>query len=173
MIGKLLPIIMLLIGVAAGGGTGLFLRPAPEEAHVEGAAPDAHGEAAQTEGHAAEDGAHAEGEGGEATHEYVKMNNQFVVPVVNSDTVESLVVMSLSVEVKAGDNEKVFAIEPKLRDAFLQVMFDHANMGGFRGTFTSSNNMKILRRALLEQARKTTGDLVSDVLITDIARQDV
>jgi len=53
------------------------------------------------------------------------------------------------------------------------VFFDHANTGGFKGTFTNANNMNILRKALLETAIDTTGDLVSDVLIMDIARQDV
>ena len=72
-----------------------------------------------------------------------------------------------------GQRETVYAREPKLRDAFLQVLFDHANMGGFRGTFTDSNNMDVLRNALNETARKSMGDLILDVLIMDIARQDV
>mgnify|MGYP000498233799 CR=1 FL=1 len=53
-----------------------------------------------------------------------------------------------------------------------QVLFDHANIGGFKGAFTDANTMAILRRALLETARKTLGNDVSDVLITEIARQD-
>ncbi len=174
MIGKLLPVILLILGIAAGGGVGYVLKPdhgadmaAADAAHAEAEAEgDGHGESAAH-------GSDGEGEEGAATHEYVKLNNQFVVPVVKDEKVSALVVLSLSVEVKAGENDKVFALEPKLRDAFLQVLFDHANMGGFRGTFTSSNNMKVLRRALLETAKKTTGDLVSDVLIMDIVRQDV
>ena len=63
--------------------------------------------------------------------------------------------------------------EPKLRDAYLQVLFDHANVGGFNGSFTSSGNMSILRRALLQTSQNLFGNLILDVLITDIARQDV
>jgi hypothetical protein len=165
MIRKLLPIVLLIIGVGGGIGAGLVMKPAPVE-HVEinpcGDTPK------EKAGHASE--ATAEGE---SAKEYVKLNNQFVVPVVTSDKVESLVVLSLSVEVNLGQKEAVFAREPKLRDAFLQVLFDHANMGGFRGAFTNANNMEVLRNALRETAHDVMGELVSDVLIVDIARQDV
>ncbi len=167
---KLVPLILALFGIGAGVGAGLFLKPVPEEMAV---VANPCGEAPHDAAGHGDDAAGSHDEEGEATHEYVKLNNQFVVPVVGDERVESMVVLSLSVEVASGRQEEIFAREPKLRDAFLQVLFDHANMGGFRGTFTSSNNMKVLRRALLETAKKTTGDLVSDVLIMDIVRQDV
>ncbi|MDQ2093985.1 flagellar basal body-associated FliL family protein [Rhodalgimonas zhirmunskyi] len=176
MIGKIVPVLMLLIGVIGGGGIGYFLKPehGPAENGQIASLDSAHDE----EQHLHQEDTKSDGQGSKIdeeseAHDYVKLNNQFVVPVVNADKVEALVVLSLSVEVKPGENDKVYAIEPKLRDAFLQVLFDHANMGGFRGAFTSSNNMKILRRSLLEKAGKTSGGLVSDVLITDIARQDI
>ena len=105
--------------------------------------------------------------------EYVKLNNQFVVPIVSDERVDALVVMSLSVEVNQGQKETIYAREPKLRDEFLQVLFDHANMGGFRGAFTNSNNLDVLRRSLFEAAEKAAGGVVTDVLIVEIARQDV
>jgi len=83
-----------------------------------------------------------------------------------------MVIVSLSLEVKQGTTEQVYAREPKLRDALLQVMFDHANSGGFRGSFTDGSNLVLLRKALLEAAQKTLGDIVTDVLIVDIVRQD-
>lgn len=172
MIGKLFPALLLLVGLAAGVGAGLFFRPPPEEALLAenpcgdiSAPPDT--DHASNEDHS---GDHAEEATGQA---YVKFNNQFIVPVVGDERVRSLVVLSLSVEVRAGRQEEVYAREPKLRDAFLQVFFDHANMGGFQGAFTSSNNMDVLRQALRETARKIAGDLISDVLIMDINRQDV
>ena len=164
--GKLIPIIMIILGVSAGAGAGLMLRPEPEE-HDTALGPcgdvsaQAHTEASETTTEEP------------STLEYVKLNNQFVVPVVTANRVNALVVISLSVEVSEGRKEEIYAREPKLRDAFLQVFFDHANNGGFKGTFTNSNNMDILRRALLETAHDITADLISDVLIMDIARQDV
>ena len=100
------------------------------------------------------------------------MNNQFVVPVVHDGRVDALVVLSLSLEVEAGNTEAVYLREPKLRDTFLQVMFDHANVGGFSGSFTDGSILIVLRTGLKEAAAMIMGTTVRDVLITDIARQD-
>ncbi|WP_284165745.1 flagellar basal body-associated FliL family protein [Frigidibacter sp. SD6-1] len=171
---KLLPILLGLIGLLAGGGAGLMLRPPPEEVMLNpcgetGETADAgHGEAKASAGEG-----HGEDEEGEAPlKEYVKLNNQFIVPVVNKGAVNSLVILSISLEVPTGSTQQVFQVEPKLRDSFLKVLFDHANAGGFDGAFTNSNTMEILRVALNEAAAKVLKDMVSDVLITDIVRQD-
>jgi flagellar protein FliL len=168
MLRKILPILLALVGFGGGAGAGLFLRPAPEAAdHTAGA----EGEVPKTEDHA-EEGAAEEGEPEEGAPEYVKMNNQFVVPVVSDGRVAAMVVLSLSLEVEAGNTETVYQREPKLRDAFLQVLFDHANVGGFSGSFTDGSNLVVLRTSLKEAAALVLGTVVSDVLITDIARQD-
>jgi hypothetical protein len=91
---------------------------------------------------------------------------------MSSERVTGLVVASLSIEINSGGTELVYAREPKLRDVFLQVMFDHANIGGFDGAFTAGERMDILRSALLDAARSVLGKDVSEVLITEIARQD-
>lgn len=158
---KLLPLILLLVGSGAGVGAGVFMRPPPPEMTEEEA--QIHAEKQKE----------LESESEEPpTSEYVKLSNQFVVPVVNDERVNAMVVMSLSIEVEAGQKDAVFLREPKLRDSFLQVLFDHANIGGFDGEFTSARNLAILRQALVEIARKDMGDTVTDVLIQEIARQD-
>jgi hypothetical protein len=144
----ILPIALGLIGLAAGAGAGFFLRAdAPdmaEEKTEEPAVPP----------------------------EYAKLNNQFVIPVVEDGVVVSLVVLSLSLEVTPGSSTTVFEHEPKLRDVFLQVLFSHANAGGFRGSFTDSANLVPLRMALFEAAAGVLPGVVTDVLIGDIVRQD-
>ena len=100
------------------------------------------------------------------------MNNQFVVPGVDGGRVAAMVVLSVSIEVEAGNTEAVYQREPKLRDVFLQVLFDHANTGGFSGSFTDGANLIVLRTSLKEAAVLVMGSAVRDVLITDIARQD-
>jgi len=166
MIKKILPVLIALGGVGVGVGTGLFLRPAADPDNH--AAAVGHGDAASEESH--DEGAEAGYE--EGGPEYVKMNNQFVVPVVQDGRVDALVVLSLSLEVEAGNTEAVYLREPKLRDTFLQVMFDHANVGGFSGSFTDGSNLIVLRTSLKEAAAMIMGTTVRDVLITDIARQD-
>lgn len=158
MIRNLIPLLLALVGLGAGMAAGLVLRPAEapaEEASAAGAQADA-----------------PETVDPEMLPDYVKLNNQFIVPLLEEGRVVSMVVVSLSLEVKTGTTENVYAREPKLRDVFLQVMFDHANAGGFRGSFTDGANLVLLRKALLEAARTTLGEIVTDVLIVDIVRQD-
>lgn len=183
MIAKLLPLVFALVGSGAGVGAGLFLRSPP--AAVEHAAEEGHGEKGDShatkdafaDGHdetgddheGKDDGYGAESDG----PDYVEMSNQFVIPVVSDRDLASLMILSISLEVAAGQQEKVFAHEPKLRDSFMQVMFDHANMGGFSGAFTDATTLGSLRTALREVAQRDVGvDNVLDVLILEIARQD-
>lgn len=194
----LIPILLSLIGLGGGIGAGIYLRPGPgdmsadpcgdaagggaaageaENGH-EGAATEkvgAEGQAHAAGGHGKDDAAQGDAEGeGEAAAgpEYVKLNNQFIVPIVEGGAVSALVILSLSLEVKAGSSQDTYAREPKLRDGFLEVLFAHANTGGFSGAFTETGNIDTLRQALLEVAQKTMGERVTDVLITDIVRQD-
>lgn len=139
----------------------MFLKPEPEACSEEPCEEASDSTASQ------------ETAGGEdAEPNYVRMKSQFVVPVVKDDKVQSMVVLDLSLEVAPGTEEAVYAREPKVRDAFLRVLFDHAHIGGFDGTFTESGRLSVLRVALLESARSVVGPNVSDILITDIARQE-
>lgn len=177
---KLLPIVFLVLGLGAGAAAGLFLAPdksAEDHAEEDGAkketehaAEEKHGtEKAPVDSH--DGGAHGNGhdDGG---YEYLKLTKQFVVPLVEDDKISALVTVSLSLEAQPGNEDTFYKLEPKLRDAFLQVLFDHANMGGFDGEFTHSDNMETLRRSLLEAARKDLGDEVNRVLIVSMSRQD-
>ena len=165
---KILPALIIVIGLVAGGGIGLLLRPTPagpvecsetnhdndcvsnnEASSVENVAPDP-----------------------EDVY-YVKLSKQFVVPVVGDSKVVALVVISLSIETTPIMSDVVFTREPKLRDALLAVMFLHANSGGFDGQFTGGEAMRDLRGSLLEAAVGVIGADVFNVLITDILRQDV
>ncbi|MEE9453095.1 MAG: flagellar basal body-associated FliL family protein [Paracoccaceae bacterium] len=170
---KILPILLIVIGLAGGIGAGLFLRPAAESG-MEAACEDAHGCEPAADDHAepaSSGGGHGAEENGDAS--YVKLSKQFVVPVLKAGKVSALVVMSLSLEIEPSLRDTVFTKEPKLRDALLQVMFLHANSGGFEGQFTGGEKMSDLRGSLKEAARKILGDSVFDVLVTDILRQDV
>jgi hypothetical protein len=160
---KLLPIILFLVGSGAGVGAGLFLRPVPEQPEKGVEDTDAKVEPTLLEA------PETPGLG----YQYVQMTNQFVVPIVRDQRVSSMMVLSLSIETAEGRADTIYDKEPKLRDIFLQVMFDHANIGGFDGVFTDVSQLAVLRRALREVAQKSLGsDIVNDVLIVDMARQD-
>ena len=161
MIKLLIPPIILVLGAGAGVFGGSYLRPAEETS-----ATVSDGESEQ------KDTAAGDSEE-EASVEFIKFNNQFIVPVVEDDAVRSLVVVSLGLEMMAGETGSAFSAEPKLRDLFLQILFDHANIGGFDAEFTNARNLDFLKDALTISAQSILGDSVVSVLITDLARQDV
>lgn len=173
MMRLVVPLVLLLVGIAGGVGAGFMLGGEPTEAVVE--------DGAEVESEAVEDPAAAPSPSANPARvepagvgtEYVRLNNQFIVPIVRDGTVRSLVVLGLTVEVDIGLSGAIFDREPRLRDSFLRVMFAHANAGGFDGTFTEATAMEPLREALQEAAQGIlqTGT-VHDVLITDITRQD-
>lgn len=169
MLRLLIPVLLLLVGTGLGVGAGMFLGPGPVP-ETDASAPAAHDEPDHAEEASGSDD-HGDTASAGST-EYVRLNNQFVVPIVQHGSVRSLIVMALTVEVEAGENEAVFEREPRLRDAFLRVMFAHANAGGFDGNFTESAAMAPLRMALGEAAHSVLGDIARDVLIVDITRQD-
>lgn len=164
--GKLVPILLALAGLGAGLGGGLMFRPAQIEIVETNPCGETDSESSESASH--------EVEGNENTDAvYVKLNNQFVIPVVADGDVKSLVVLSLTLEVSAEGQDQVYQHEPKLRDVFLQVLFAHANAGGFDGAFTNDRQMTLLRDGLRETAKKSLGSRIRDVLIVDLVRQDV
>ncbi|WP_300071565.1 flagellar basal body-associated protein FliL [uncultured Ruegeria sp.] len=170
MIKLIVPVVFLSVGLGVGIGAGVALAPAkaPE------GAPESNEADKETKGFEDKKAKPKKPteKGGEGGFEYLKMTKQFVVPVVEDDKIAAMVTMTLSLEADPTITEAFYSIEPKLRDAFLQVIFDHANIGGFNGRFTESGNLGVLRKALLEVARKDLGDNVSQVLIMSINRQD-
>jgi len=166
--GKLVPILLAVVGLGGGIGAGLALRPSPVDAAMD-IPPEKDAAEEKT---ATSDSDHSDEEE-TAPYDYVKMNNQFIVTVVEDGRVDALVVVSLTLEVEPGESSAVYEREPKLQDAFLQVMFDHANAGGFRGEFTDSGQLKVLRAAMRETGQRIAGPAIHDVLILNIVRQDV
>ncbi|SMC56810.1 hypothetical protein [Primorskyibacter flagellatus] len=166
MIKLIIPLTLAAIGTGSGIAAAIFLAPPAEEtntANVAPCGPDAVQHTAKRKEHERNTG---------TDYEFVKLNNQFVVPIVHGERVKSLVVVSLALEIAPESKDLVFAKEPKLRGVFLQSMFDHANLGGFDGNFTGSNQLNILRQDLYQDGRAVLGPALKSVLIVEIARQD-
>ncbi len=177
---KLLPVLIGLLGLAAGVGAGLALKPTPPAAMAEAcpAAPAAEG-AAAAGGEASPCAADPFSPGKPAEKKksaelaYVTMDKPFVVPVFAGEKVAAMVVVSLSVETETESAHAIEDVKPQLRDGFLKVMFRHANSGGFDGSFTTGRKIEDLKSALLASAHEVVPDIpVDEVLITEIARQD-
>lgn len=164
--GKLVSMIVVAAGLAGGIATGLWLRPPPVPCEMT-SDPDCAEEAKKKDA-AAQERRHAD-----TPPEFVELNRQFVVPLLREGRVAALVITSLAAEVDAGMSEAVHTLEPKLRDAFLQVLFVHAHSGGFDGDFTAQRSLEDLKARLMEQAEGIVGPGLRNVLVTEIVRQDL
>ena len=160
----IIPIVLALLGTAAGVGAAIVMGSDKQALDAETACLPPQESLKEETAPAPEEVAATDGE-------FVKLANQFLVPVLVKDEVEALVVMSLSLEVEPGTTSEVFHLEPKIRDRFLQILFDHANKGHFGKGYTSNRSLDILRDALHSAAQEITRGKTRDVLIVEIARQ--
>ena len=168
MLKKLVPILIVLGGLGAGVGVAVAMKE-PDVSEQEVALTNPCGEPQDITAPKNEDRKAA----AEEVTDFIKLPNQFVVPVVDGDRVKALVVMSLTIEISEPQEEAIFARLPKLRDGFLRVILDHANMGGFDGNFTSNGSMDTLRSGFVDVAQREFPQDIHDVLILDINRQDL
>ncbi len=153
--GKLIPVILIILGLGGGLGAGLMLRPQPDQEAAQETepppAPPSRPDASEID--------------------MFEFPNYFMVPLVVEDRITAVVVIQIGLEFRSDARALVTASAPRLRDRLLQVMFDHANTGGFDGVFTAHDTLGLLRRNLLEAAQHTLGtDVVLGVLITDLLR---
>jgi hypothetical protein len=176
MMRLILPLLFLVLGLGAGVGAGLFLGQSTgsgsDEALAETAGDESGDEPEADAGPELPPGDGVFVTPASGVTEYVRLHNQFIVPVVRDGSVRSLVVMALTVEIDSAQSDAVFRHEPRLRDSFLRVLFAHANAGGFDGAFTEAASIDPLRRGLRNAAASVLGEGVRDVLIVDITRQD-
>jgi len=154
---RLLPIVLIVLGLVAGLGAGYVLRPAPEATEAEEAGADLPVQMST-----------ARPEGAEV----MRMPSPFLIPLIGDGRVRAMVVISLALELDPAHRIDMQRDEPRLRAVFLQMLFDHANLGGFDGMFTGGEQLLSLRRGLLEAARGEFGATVHDILIVDLARQE-
>lgn len=164
----LLPVLLAVIGLVGGLAAGHVLSPAPEPTEETDAAAEDY--ATVVPGADPYAPAPDTPEGGWA---YANLDSQFVVPVMGQGRVASMIVMSIALEVTPDAENDVYAREPKLRDGFLRVLFQHERAGGFHDVLTDTRLLDDLRGRLLAVAQGVMGAAVNDVLVTDMLRQDL
>jgi len=181
---KLLLFMLIPIGLAGGLGAGYALKPHAEQEDAAGKAGDPWDADVDEEDNpsagkdadlkAVEPASYAEPlQGDPEPVDYVKLDRQFVVPLIRDSKVSAMVVISMAIEAEPGSADLVFLHEPKLRDVFLQVLFTHAQSGGFEGAFTNEKALADLRFALNVAAQSVIGKMARKVLLTSVVKQDV
>ena len=163
---KILPIILLIIGITAGGAAGLVLKPAHNSV-----VKDEISKQPET-ADSGEPGLPEEGEV-PSDRTYVKVGRQTIIPVLDGTETRALMLFELAVDVPASSANIVHEMEPRLKDAFLRELFQMSYTGAFLTNFTDDRVIEELRRNLTRAARKHVGDIAREVLILDMMRQEL
>ncbi|WGH80176.1 flagellar basal body-associated protein FliL [Jannaschia ovalis] len=153
MMGKLLPVLLVLAALAGGGVAGHALRPAPPEGEPEPEAEPVRAEVPEDE-------------------RFVTFREAFIVPVLRDGRLWGNVILNLGVEGRNVGRDAILLREPLLRDGLTEALFRHGSLGGFDGNFTEALAMNGLRLRLNEVARALLDDPEARVLIVSMARQD-
>jgi len=181
--------IVAVVCILAGGVGGNFLRsmsssaPAPEKLE-EKKADDAHAEKKdetakkpeKKDAHGKQGGGkdgHGGGEAGSSEVIYYKFSREFVVPIIRAGRVESLVLLNLNLEADAAISEKLFEMEPKLRDNIMTTLITLSNDGTTFESMTNVENYESIRSMVMMNLKSVMATGIHNVLIVDLAKQDI
>lgn len=176
---QIVPSIVALLAISAGGGAAYFVKS--------GASPKAPSAAHESSGD--ESGAHAapkpvkakKGHGKSDKHgdaassdvTYYKFSREFVVPMIEDDRVQSLVILNLNLEVDTAISQELFSKEPVLRDNIMTTLVKLSSGGRTLNSITDVDNYETLRAMILTNLQNEIPVGIRNVLILDMARQDL
>lgn len=193
MMKLIIPVVAVLSGAGAGIGAGLFTQPKAaatddhgdthetsshddghgaehaEEHKTDAHSADAHGTdshaAAANDGHGDEHGATGAG--------YLKIPNQFVVPIVRHGNVKALAVVSISLEIDEAERDTLSHELPRIKALTLQTLLNHAALGGFDGNFADLEHTTELSQRITDRLRHDVSHSIANTLLLELARQDL
>ncbi len=169
-----------IVCIVAGGVGGHFLRSS-------GAAPDAAVAEPSTEGEVSDAAAAApeatpsnsgagrmSGSGRDAAAlSYFRFSREFIVPLIDNGRVSSLVILNINLEVDEAASQTLFSMEPALRDNIMTTLITLSNDGRTFESISSIENYESLRAMILMNLKKSVPTGINNVLILDMARQDI
>ena len=104
---------------------------------------------------------------------YYKFSREFVVPIMRGGQVKSLVILHISLETDSSTAEALFSEEPKLRDNIMTTLIELSNDGRTLVEVTDVNNYETIRALILMNLKDAIDDGIKNVLIVDVAKQDL
>lgn len=119
---------------------------------------------------------HDDGHGKKAaagSSSYYKFSREFVVPIMRGGHVNSLVILHISLETDNSTSERLFSEEPKLRDNIMTTLIALSNDGRTLEEPTNINNYETIRSMILMNLRDSIDTGIQNVLIVDMAKQNL
>lgn len=190
----IIPALVAALFIALGSVGGFFLKSsssadaavaAPEGAgHGKEGAEGGHGKDKKEDGHGASKkdghgaskkggGGHGAGAADSGNLTYYRFTREFVVPMIEDERVQSLVILNLNLEVDSSLSRELFSKEPVLRDNIMTTLIELSSGGRTLNSITDVENYETLRSMILENLRKEIPEGIHNVLILDMARQDL
>ncbi|WP_156945544.1 flagellar basal body-associated FliL family protein [Hyphomonas johnsonii] len=175
--------VVVVLCIVAGGIGGHFLKSggggaSGPAAHAEDAADDGHGKSEES-GHAKPEKAKS-GHGDDSSDEislsgvdYFKFSREFVVPIMRDNKVVSLVILNINLEVDSSLSRKLFSMEPKIRDNIMTTLVELSNDGRTLESVANLENYESIRSTVLMNLQKVAPAGIRNVLIVDMAKQDL
>ncbi|WP_273185668.1 hypothetical protein [Hyphomonas adhaerens] len=131
---------------------------------------DSHGAKKESAGHGG--GGHG---GGDASGDvvYFKFTREFIVPIMHDRKVASLVILNINLEADSSVSQKLFSMEPKIRDNIMTTLIELSNDGRTFESLTDVESYETIRAMVLLNLQKAVPSGIQNVLIVDIAQQDL
>ena len=166
---KLIIASVLNIALDAGGDAGgTMLRPQASDM----AAKDADGKKADGKD---KKGDKKKGKEGEEVSDYyhVKFSRPFIVPVADGWRTQSLIVITLNVEMHNDISIDTPNLQEKMRDKMMTGLVSFSHEGGFAGSMTDPVLYEKIRQVARESIETMYPEKVGDVLILEMLRRNV
>jgi flagellar basal body-associated protein FliL len=176
--------IVVVICIVVGGIGGNFLKTgsgasSEKPKHAEKSEDKSHG--AEPAHEKKEKGGHGSESASKDSHgnvsssgvEYFKFTREFVVPIMRESKVDSLVILNINLEVDASLAPKLFAMEPKVRDNIMTTLVELSNDGSTLEAIANLENYESIRASVLKNLKVILPDGIRNVLIVDMAKQDL
>lgn len=165
----LVPIIIVIVGVVAGGAIGFVLKPEPPSAEMDAEAEAAAKKKAEEEAAAQRDRSDI----AKATDsEYLSLSRKIIVPFRRDSGRKAFVAIDINLELAPGESDFAKTHEPKLIDAFLRTIVAFAATGAFDDDENAAHILDELNEELLNAAQIVLGEGVRQVLIANLLTRD-
>ena len=87
--------------------------------------------------------------------------------------VASLVILNINLEADSSVSQKLFSMEPKIRDNIMTTLIELSNDGRTFESLTDVESYETIRAMVLLNLQKAVPSGIQNVLIVDIAQQDL
>ena len=175
------PLIAIICIVAGSiGGNFLKSRPAGDagsQSHMDTSETSSHGE--KEDGHGS-DGSEKEGHGSDSYGStgtgdivYYKFSREFVVPILRNERVQSLVILNINLEANSDISQELYSMEPKIRDNIMTTLIELSNDGVTFESITDVDSYESIRAMIMKNLNNVIPSGINNVLILDVARQDL